>query len=148
MTNIYVSFVHSIFEFSIARLKVEGLPSDGVEDGPIGFVGVCMYVHLQFQYEIFNCSYECNISYRDNVPTILHQFLKPGSWSEACFAGPTSCPSIALPLSVTHPPWGEKINSISDHVLDDKPNTHGIHLDLIMNLFKLLSVCGTRLHCR
>eukprot|EP00731_Ephydatia_muelleri_P013835 Em0007g1145a len=46
----------------------------------------------------FNCSYECNISYGNNVPTILHQFLKLGTRSEACFAGPTGCPSIALPL--------------------------------------------------
>ena len=43
--------MHSIFEFSIARLKVEGLPSDGVEDGPIGFVVYVCVCTLQFQYE-------------------------------------------------------------------------------------------------
>ena len=61
-----------------------------------------------------NCSYECNISYRDNVPTILHQFLKPGTRSEACFAGPTGCPSIALPLGAAHPPWGNTKRIKSD----------------------------------
>ena len=48
------------------------------------------------------CSNKCNISYGNNVPTILHQFLKLGTRSEACFAGPTGCPSIALPLDAAH----------------------------------------------
>ena len=25
----------------------------------------------------------------------------------ACFAHPTGCPSIAVPLGVAHPPWGD-----------------------------------------
>ena len=51
----------------------------------------------------FNCSYQCNISYGNNVPMIFLQFLKLGTRSEACFAGPTGCPSIALPLGAAHP---------------------------------------------
>ena len=61
-----------------------------------------------------NCSYECNISYGNNVPTILHQFLKLGTRSEACFAGPTGCPSIALPLGAAHPFGDTQSSSISD----------------------------------
>ena len=53
--------------------------------------------------------YECNISYGNNVPTILHQFLKLGTPSEACFAGPMGCPSIALPLGAAHPFGGYTI---------------------------------------
>ena len=39
------------------------------------------------------CSYECNISYGDNVLTILHQVLNFGTWREACFTSPPGCPS-------------------------------------------------------
>ena len=75
--------------------------------------GVVYYVCNSIMKDL-NCSYECNISYGNNVPTILHQFLKLGTRSEACFAGPTGCPSIALPLGAAHPFGDTQSSSISD----------------------------------
>ena len=46
---------------------------------------------------------ECNSSNWDIVPTLLLQFLKPGMWSEACFAHSAGCPSIAVLLGAAHP---------------------------------------------
>ena len=56
-----------------------------------------------------NCSLECNSSNWDIVPTLLLQFLKPGMWSEACFAHSAGCPSIAVLLGAAHPLRGNNV---------------------------------------
>ena len=45
----------------------------------------CRFV---FSMNIWNCSLECNSSNRDIVPTLLLQFLWPGTRIEACFTRP------------------------------------------------------------
>ena len=97
--------VHS-FGVCTGRMSRECHPAKGHLFGGAGLVCYCINFH--------NCSYECNISYGNNVPTILHQFLKLGTRSEACFAGPTGCPSIALPLGAAHPFGDTQSSSISD----------------------------------
>ena len=64
---------------------------------------------LFFSMNIWNCSLECNSSNRDIVPTLLLQFLKLGTWSEACFARSAGCLGIALLPSAAHSPLGEKL---------------------------------------
>ena len=85
-------------------VPAKGNPPLGGEDLTASFFAVNL-----------NCSYECNILYGNNVPTILHQFLKLGTGSEACLACPTGCPSIALPLDAAHPFGDTQSSSISDH---------------------------------
>ena len=104
--------------FVCLSYTIDCLPQQLLMVSPaMGFkLALCMTCHLYRCILImkYNCSYECNISYGNNVPTKLHQFLKLGTRSEACFAGPTGCPSIALPLGAAHPFGDTQSSSISD----------------------------------
>ena len=78
-------------------------------DGPSPCGSKHLVILLFFSMNIWNCSLECNSSNRDIVPTLLLQFLWPGTRIEACFARPAGCLSIALPLSAAYSPRGDRI---------------------------------------